>query len=300
VVEYDTIEVVSKVKAHQVIKNMEEGKDKRWAIGNDRVDMAAKMAAKSAINMELADAYVQAQKAKGNKLRAIARRLGAQVFPETRRIGRNSKRVRQRDEKCVPEHLRHNFRWQGGKSKRNWVCEKCGIAKQRGTARCDKHACLGAGKIASKTHETHRTFIAWGTKSGAPVVHCVVCGYYGTTKCMGMQRACRGNPVNNTRHKRLMRDVHPHTKEPLWKRAPVPRSGASCGCAVVQGTNTESVCNDGRVEEPKGHTGEAGSTAGGECSGARTKVPVPHNFDDQDADWFDEPEPEGQVFEGWL
>ena len=147
-------------------QDSQKARKKRWAVGNDRADMSAKMAAQSAITMETAELYVERQKNLCKKLRAIAKRLGAQVFPEIRRSARNTTRVWQRDVKHVPVHLQHTFRWQRDASKRNGVCEKCGIAKQRGRAACDKHACLGVGLLAKK-HTVHTNFLLLGGSTRA-------------------------------------------------------------------------------------------------------------------------------------
>ena len=120
-----------------------------------------------------------------------------------------------------------------------------------------------------------------GVRSGAPVSHCVVCGYYGTSKCMGMQKPCCGKPVNNTRHKRFMENVHPHTKEIMWKRTPVPKLDAGMSVGQMRGARSQP------------------SMSGpGKCLKAMASEPAKRFLDEPNSDWCEESDDEHVP--GWV
>jgi hypothetical protein len=187
-----------KIKAHMTQEAARSlGLEEAW-FGNDRADYWANDLCDS--TGPPGTAYVKQQTEAMRSVCTLAPRLS-----EGLRLPRTLARPPPRLRKPPPEQHNspHSFRWTG----KGWTCIACGHRSRTGKSR-RRDMCTHLARLVAGVHPTHRAYQAVQAASGVPVVYCLDCGHYGTSRLAKLEVPCSGY-TRITAATRLRSNKHP-------------------------------------------------------------------------------------------
>ncbi len=192
---------VTKVKAHQTIANLPDGREKVLAIGNGLADEAAKQAA--ALHPRPAPAQESMLQAKLDRAAIIIKTVAhtLEVFPRLRAATLGPWPAGVRDgapgARATRARSKNLHDWQF--SAQRWRCVKCLAMSSRRwlPRRLREQPCRGFNASMDVRHIAARGHRVVVTAGNPPLVVCMACGSWSVRRARGLAGQCPGVPTHN-------------------------------------------------------------------------------------------------------
>jgi hypothetical protein len=175
-----------------------------------------------------------------------------------------------------PPVIRHTVSFVAGR----WACSACGAAcrKPNGVAALRAAECSGRHRLLDSVHFSHRLQAGWlgegglapGARGQLPFAICTACGYFSSSRVVGLARVCTRRATAGRRRgiERTARGLHP-TKavhEVLLGLKAASGGAGGCGPGVPpcgplpagSGTGAPVLASVPCVASPSGETAEVG------------------------------------------
>ena len=130
--------------------------------------------------------------------------------------------------------LKHAMTFVAGR----WACQACGAARRRPQAarELDRAECPGRHRLLDQVHESHQILTGWlgggglgngPTDGRLPFVICEGCGFYGSSRIVGLARECTRSTTDARRRglEPAAGGMHPvkAVRESVQELRPLPR-----------------------------------------------------------------------------
>jgi hypothetical protein len=186
----NTIAQTHKIKSHMSRDRAREAGVEHWWAGNFQADLLAQKAAERALIAHAeAESYNRSVARAEKFLRDIAKALVLWKGEAVSHHELEKVAVTKKPHDALPPH---QYEWDP--LARAWTCAKCWkTRKAHQNDQVDKTGCKAISKAdARRLHGSHSFRFAQGPWGARPLMYCVRCGHYTTTRLAALNKPCRG------------------------------------------------------------------------------------------------------------
>jgi hypothetical protein len=189
-VHLDTIAQMHKIKSHMSKDKAREAGVEHWWEGNFRADLLAQKAAERALLAHAeAEAYNRSVARAEKFLRDIAKALVLWKGVAVSHHDLEKVAATRKPHDPLPPH---QYEWD--QQAKAWTCARCWKTRKTSmNGQIDTTGCKAISRAdARKLHYSHSLRFAQGPWGARPLMYCVKCGHYTTTRLAALSKICRG------------------------------------------------------------------------------------------------------------
>jgi hypothetical protein len=189
-VHLDTIAQMHKIKSHMSRDKAREAGVEHWWEGNFRADLLAQKAAERALLAHAeAEAYNRSVARAEKFLRDIAKALVLWKGVAVSHHDLEKVAATRKPHDPLPPH---QYEWD--QQAQAWTCARCWKTRKASmNGQIDTTGCKAISRAdARKLHHSHSLRFAQGPWGARPLMYCVKCGHYTTTRLAALSKICRG------------------------------------------------------------------------------------------------------------